>query len=74
MPHVSGPARAEKAAQVNTGYPQDAVAASRPWKTAKMSQVDFEALLEHVTPEAMDCFKREAEVETLLQALGLSLE
>lgn len=53
------------------GIPKVRYLAARPWKTAKMERKAFEAILIHVTPEAIDVLKREAEAETLLKALGL---
>lgn len=53
------------------GVPKARYLATRPWKAAEMERKAFEAILIHVTPEAVDVLKREAEAETLLKALGL---
>jgi hypothetical protein len=39
-----------------------------------MERKAFEAILEHVTLEALDALKPEAEAESLVEALGLSFD
>lgn len=55
------------------GIPRGRYLATRPWKAAKMNRKAFETILEQVPTEALDGLKREAEAETLLEALGLCL-
>jgi hypothetical protein len=47
---------------------------AKPWKSAKMDRKTFEAILAKVSPEAVDVLKREAEAESLLDALGFKPE
>ena len=53
------------------GIPKARYVQARPWKAAKMDRKAFEALLEHVTPEAVDSLKCEADAEALVKAMGL---
>lgn len=56
------------------GIPKARYLATRPWKAARMERKAFETILEHVTPEAVDGLKREAEAEALVEALGFKSE
>lgn len=53
------------------GIPKVRYLATQPWKAAKMERKAFEAVLIHISPEAVDALKRDAEAEALLKALGI---
>jgi hypothetical protein len=56
------------------GIPRTRYLGIKPWKAAKMERKAFEAILDKVTPEALDCLKREAEAESLVEAMGLMID
>jgi len=53
------------------GIPKARYLTTQPWKTAKMERKTFEKILIHVSPEAIQCLKHEAEAERLLEAMNL---
>ena len=53
------------------GIPKARYLAAHPWKAARMERKAFEKILIHVSPEAIQYLKREAEAEMLLEAMNL---